>query len=586
MAVLSLPMAEYVPAGSKMGGGAVLIEIVACWIEQFSLVASSVPSGISMPKKIANMNRTLSKPAIQHIPSLNYTRRDFYRQISRHYKKSICAFLLVMGAAILLSFLADSVYQSQSILYVRLGRENVRLDPTATFGQAAVMTIPNSRESEINTAVEILKSRALAEKVVEALGPDLILQEQNSAAEPSGESSLVSGAKSWRDILIQLRVSTPVSQQERAIDTLRQNFLAQTFNKTDLLSLSYRGSSPELAQKVVAKYTELYLEAHAGLNRTPNALQFLAQQTDQLRVELTETEQSLRNLKKETELASPDSQRELMVTQLSRLQDELLTTDTLVVSTTSEVEALHATLKELSATQVATTVGLSNPAADGMRQLLYGLQLQEKKLAGKVTDEHPELKSIREQIVQSQAILSKEQDARSTVTEAPNRAYEELSLALLQKEVMLASTQAKANSLREQIAGAKDLLQTQIESELRIATLEREVQLQDISYRKYADNLEQANIDHALEAAQISNINVVQPATFVQKPISPKILLNLIAGLFGGVVAAIGLAILCDVVDHRLKTPEEIEEKLKLPLLVSIPRLNRRQLALNGRSRA
>ena len=219
-----------------------------------------------------------------------------------------------------------------------------------------------------------------------------------------------------------------------------------------------------------------------------------------------------------------------------------------------------------------------------MRQLLYGLQLQEKKLAGKVTDDHPELKSIREQIVQSQAILSKEQDARSTVTEAPNRAYEELSLALLQQEVLLAATQAKANALREQIAETKKLLQTLIESELQIATLQREVQLQDVSYRKYTDNLEQANIDHALEAAQISNINVVQPATLIEKPVSPKILLNLIAGFFGGVVAAIGLAIFCDVVDHSLKTPEEIEEKLRLPLLVSIPRFDRRQLALNGRS--
>ncbi len=531
------------------------------------------------------MNRTAHKSAIQYIPSLNYSRRDFYRQISRHYKKSICAFLLVVSAAMLLSFLAPSVYQSQSILYVRLGRENVRLDPTATVGQAAVMTIPNSRESEINTAVEILKSRALAEKVVEALGPSLILEEQASDVEPAGESPIMSGATTWRGLLAQLRVSTPLSTQERAIDKLRQNFSAQTFNKTDLLSISYRGSSPALAQSVVAKFTELYLEEHAGLNRTPNALEFLEHQTERLRVELTETEQSLRDLKQETELGAPDSQRELMVARLSRLQDELLSTDTLVVSTTSEVEALHATLKELSATQVATTVGLSNPAADGMRQLLYSLQLEEKKLAGKVTDEHPELKSIREQIVQSQAILNKEQEARSTVTEAPNRAYEELSLALLQKEVMLASTQAKANSLREQIANAKDLFQTQIESELRIGTLQREVQLQDISYRKYTDNLEQAHIDHALDAAQISNINIVQPATFVEKPVSPKILLNLIAGLFGGVVAAIGLAIFCDVVDHSLKTPEEVEEKLKLPLLVSIPRFDSRQLSLNRGSR-
>jgi uncharacterized protein involved in exopolysaccharide biosynthesis len=541
------------------------------------------------------MNRTAQKPANQYIPRLNYSRRDFYRQLCRHYKKATCAFLLVVSGTLLISFLAPSVYQSQSILYVRLGRENVRLDPTATFGQASVMAIPNSRESEINTAVEILKSRTLAEKVVEALGADLILDDEDKhdsaeelTTEPLSKSSLVGvgGAGTWREMLVQLRLSTPLSKHEQAINKLKKDFVAQAFNKTDLLSISYRASSPALAQTVVAKFTELYLEEHAGLNRTPNALQFLEQQTQRLRVELTDSEKCLRDLKQQTELASPDSQRELLVSRLSRLQDELLSTDTMVVSTKSEVDALHETLKELSATQIATTVGLSNPAADGMRQLLYGLQLQEKKLAGKVTDEHPELKSIREQIVQSQAILSKEQEARSTVTEGPSRAYEELSLACLQQEVKLASTQAKADSLREQIADAKNLFQTQIENELRIATLQREVQLQEISYRKYTDNLEQANIDHAMETAQISNINVVQPATFIEKPVSPRILLNLIAGLFGGVVAAIGLAIFCDVLDHSLKTPEEIEEKLKLPLLVSIPRLNRRKLALNGRNRA
>ncbi len=535
------------------------------------------------------MSGTAKKPTSQSVPSLKYSRRDLYRQLCRHYKKSMCAFLCVVSGAMLISLLSPAVYQSQSILYVRLGRENVRLDPTTTFGQAAVMTIPNSRESEINTAVEILQSRALAEKVVAALGPDLILEKQDSAMEVATEPTAVDSPSrsvaTWRDLLAQLRLLTPQSEQEQAINTLKKNFSAQAFNKTDLLSISYQGGSPALAQLVLSKFSELYLEEHAGLNRTPNALEFLEQQTTRLRLGLTESEQKLRGLKQETELASPDSQRELLVARLSRLQDELLAADTLVVSTQAEVKALKETLKVLSATQTATTVGLSNPAADGMRQLLYSLQLQEKKLAGKVTDDHPELKSIREQIVQSQAIFSKEQDARSTVTEGPNRAYEELSLACLQQEVTLVSTQAKADSLREQIADAKHLFQTQIANELRIATLQREVQLQEISYRKYTDNLEQAQIDHALEAARISNINVIQPATYVEMPVSPKVLLNLFAGIFGGIVAAIGLAILCDVLDHSLKTPEEIEDKLNLPLLVSIPRLDNRQLALNGRHR-
>ncbi len=535
------------------------------------------------------MNRTAKKSASQSIPSLKYSRREFYRQLCRHYKKSISAFLSVVSGTMLLSFLAPSIYQSQSILYVRLGRENVRLDPTTTFGQAAVMTIPNSRESEINTAVEILKSRALAEKVVEALGPNLILEKEDSATqlatEPTSKDSPTYVAAQWRELLVQARLSTPLSEHEQAINKLKKDLVVQAFNKTDLLSLSYRGGSPALAQKVVAKFTELYLDEHVGLNRTPNSLQFLEEQTERLRVELTDSEQCLRRLKQETELASPDSQRELLVSRLSRLQDELLATDALVVSTRSEVEALNETLNKLSATQIATTSGLSNPAADGMRQLLYSLQIQEKKLAGAFTEDYPELKGIREQIAQSQAILNKEQEARSTVTEVPNRAYEELSLACFRQKALLVSVQAKANTLSEQVAEAKELIQAQIENELRIASLQRDVQLQDVSYRKYTENLEQAQIDHALEAAQISNINVVQPATYIEKPVSPKILLNLIAGLFGGVVAAIGLAIFCDVLDHSLKSPEEVEEKLSLPLLVSIPRLDRRQLTLTGRNR-
>ncbi len=539
------------------------------------------------------MNSTTKKPARQGVPNLNYSRRDFYLQLSRHYKKSVCAFTLVLLVAVAISFLSTPVYRSESILYVRLGRENVRLDPTATFGQAAMMSIPESRESEINTAVELLKSRALAEKVVEALGPDLILENEGSTVstqvlvtEPKTVSSVTQTAASSRGVPIQILLLAPQSEKEQALGKLSKNFSAKAFNKTDLLSLSYRSGSPKLAQTVVAKFTEVYLDAHAGLNRTPNALPFLEQQTERLRLELTMSEECLRNLKQETKLAAPDSQRELLVSRLSRLEDELLSSDTLVVATRSEIEALADTLKPLSSTHVATTVGLSNPAADGMRQSLYNLQLQEKELAGKVTDYHPELKIIRKQIVEAQAILSEEQGSRSTVTEGPNRIYEELDMRRLQQQAMLASAQARADSLRGQVENAKELFKTQIANELRIATLQREVQLQEISYRKYTDNLEQAHIDHSMEAARISNINIVQPATYTEKPISPKILLNLIAGLFGGVVVAIGFAILCDALDHSLKTPEDIEAKLNLPLLVSIPRLDSRQLALNGRNPA
>lgn len=537
----------------------------------------------------SDSSKRLARPTI---PRVNYSRRDFYGQLCRHRKLSIGTFLAVMAGAIYISFASPKIYQSQSLLYVRLGRENVRLDPTTTLGQASLITIPNSRESEINSVVEILKSRVIAEKVVDALGPQAILNDTASdepaiqdvendkaGSQPSGLSMVVKG------ILESFGIVAPVSIREKAINKLGKGFSTRALSKSDLLSLAYRANSPSSAQRIVLKFTEIYLNEHAGLNRPPNAHQFLEQQTERLRNELTQSEKKLMDLKQETDLASPDSQRELLVTRLHRLQDELLTAETLAVGTSSEIEALHQKLKELKENHVeAVTTGQSNPAADGMRQLLYSLQLQENRITSMYTNDYPLLTSIREQIDQSKAILKQEQDVRQTVMEGPNRAFEELNIARMRQEALLMSTQAKAAALKEQIATAKQQFQTQIENELRIARIQRDVQLQDTSYRKYFDNLEQAHIDQALENERISNINVIQPASLVEKPVGPNILLNLLAGLFGGIIAAIGVAILRDTLDHSLTSPEQIEEKLNLPLLVSIPRLNKRTLQLTGRN--
>lgn len=538
------------------------------------------------------------------IPRVQYSRRDFYGQLARHKKKSILVFLLVMSGAILLSVYSPKVYQSQSLLYVRLGRENVRLDPTTTLGQASVITIPNSRETEINSVVEILKSRAIAEHVVEALGPDLILNDSlnddslnddtvgDIPAQPATVDEHAESPATRFDFsqvkatLQRLDLLVPISRREQAIRKLGKGLTARAVSKTDLLSIAYQAHSPALAQQVVAKFTEVYLNEHAGLNRPANADHFLEQQTQRLSQELRQTEQALIDLKQTTNMASPESQMQLSVTRLYRLQDDLLNTEALAAGIQSEIEALGQKLQQLSESRIeAVTTGQSNPAADGMRQLLYSLQLQEQKIAGMYTDDHPLMAGIKEQIAQSQAILSQEQDSRQTVTEGPNRAFEELNIARLKQETLLKSAQAKATALQEQVSNAQQQLETQIQSELQVARLQRDVELQDASYRTYFENLEQAKIDQSLENERISNINVIQPASLVEKPLGPNILLNLIAGLFGGFIAAIGTAILCDVFDHSLKSPEEIEQKLNVPLLVSIPRLDRRMLQISGNVR-
>ena len=85
--------------------------------------------------------------------------------------------LLVTGLMLLLSAAAVLIfpkkYESEAKLFVRLGRGSAAMDP-ATFGQT--ISIQESRESEMNSIVDMLQSRGLAERVVDEVGVEAVLK--------------------------------------------------------------------------------------------------------------------------------------------------------------------------------------------------------------------------------------------------------------------------------------------------------------------------------------------------------------------------------------------------------------------------
>ena len=118
-------------------------------------------------------------------------------------------------------------------------------------------------------------------------------------------------------------------------------------------------------------------------------------------------------------------------------------------------------------------------------------------------------------------------------------------------------------------------------NEFHIAHLNRKVELLEANYRSYTNNLEQARIDQALEAGRISNVNVVQPASFVASPSSPQLRLTLILGLIVATLGSVAVAFIAELFNRSLTTPEQIEKELGIPVLFSVPRGNRNDLITN-----
>lgn len=507
------------------------------------------------------------------------------RLFFRHRWKMAAFFLLVMGGVAAGTFLSPRSYRSQAKLFLRLGRENVTLDPTATLGQTPVVAVPANRENEINSVIDMLKSRALLEQVVAKLGPDVILgraELPETAADQGGKPPRPAPddhhRSPWSD-------DPPLPGDDRYLATVQLAKIVEVeaVKKSNVIRVSCDGPSPEVAQAIVASLVDFYLDRHVRLNRTPGAYQFLSEQTAGLRTRLTAAEEELRKVKNSTGLSSPQEQRLALVARIGRLKDELFQTEGSIAAGEATIRRLKDKLAGLPPTGVsAVTTGSGNTPGDSRRKQLDDLKLEEKRLTTRYPERHPEARRIRQQVAAAEALLKQAERDRGQVTTAPSRLYEESQIALLREEPVLAAHKARAAVLADQLAQERKRLEEFNRDQLRIARLQREVELQEALYRKYADNLEQLQIDSALASEKLSNINVVEPATFDAKPVRPRLLLNLGLGALCAVVGSVGLAVLCHRLRPGFETPEEVQQALDLPVLAAIPDLRPRQLTRNG----
>lgn len=483
-------------------------------------------------------------------------------------------FLAVLGGVAAVTLYGSKTYRSQAKLFVRLGRENVALDPTAALGSSAAVSVSLSRETELNSVVEILRSQGLADKVVHRVGASIL----------TGKTPYVSR----KDLPRPTAEFNPLDEEHQsALRTFQQSLKVEAVKRSSILLLSYESHSAELAREVVACLVDYYLEGHVQFNRTAGTDRFVSEQAIRLRNELTQFEETLRQVKSETGLVAPDVERQILVTRTGRLKDELLQVHSSVTSAEAELALLKKQLQGLEKTEVsAVTRGMPDTVVDLLRGQLHTLMIREIELKGKHPERHPDVLVVQKQIAAARELLKEDRDNRQQVTSGPNQVYVQAQLALQKQEAGLAALRARETTLDTQLTRENARLEQFTRDQLRLVRLQRDVDLREAQYRKYADALEQTRIDGALAAERISNINIVEPPTLELKAVRPKASINLGLGAMFGLLTGAGVALARGLTNRRLYTISDVEQTVGLPVLATIPRLDREQLGNPGRARS
>ena len=132
-------------------------------------------------------------------------------------------------------------------------------------------------------------------------------------------------------------------------------------------------------------------------------------------------------------------------------------------------------------------------------------------------------------------------------------------------------------TLSEQIRQAEERLAALPEKEMELAALTRERNVLEQVFLMLRERLEEVRIAEAMRTPEVA---VIDPAVPPQSPVRPRRTLNLVMGAFLGLLLGVGGAVLVEFLDTTVKSPDEAEALLGLPVLGRIPVLHARG---NGR---
>jgi uncharacterized protein involved in exopolysaccharide biosynthesis len=487
----------------------------------------------------------------------------------RHKKKAAVFSLSIIALATLIILYAPRTYRSEARLFLQVGRESVRLDPTATTGQTIALQ-QSGRDNEIASTIEVLKSRAIVEKAVERLTPEVVLDEVRG--EDDKPNAIVDAAiRPLAYVAGAIKGIDPVSKREEAVLAVLENLEVYAEFDSTVIVLTYDGQSPRLAQQVASALVDVFRDEHVRLHRTSGSKPFFTQQRDGLEKQLVAAQDKLRTVKNRMGVASIEDRRGSIETRLSSVELSRNKTVQQIAAAEARIATLQNGIAGLPERLHTSTRTMPNSSADSLRSQLYTLQVQLMSLEAKYQPDHPLVASTRSQVAEAQRMIKGEEPSREETVDSLNENHRSLTLDLAKFDSELAGLEAQLAELDEQQAAALRDLKQLNDYEVELEELNRNVQLASANFFQYAEALEQSRMDEALDNERITNVNVAQAATLAEKPVSPS---KALIGVLSLVLVAAGSSALVlgsEKFDSRLRTEEQLEQILELPVLAAIP---------------
>jgi uncharacterized protein involved in exopolysaccharide biosynthesis len=481
----------------------------------------------------------------------------------------LCVFLLVSGLVYWGTLRQLPVFEAESSLIVRIGREYV-YRPDVGRGETGTRT-PSLAEM-VNSEVEILSSRDLAEMVVRAIGVEKLFPE-----------------------ILELEPDPGIAV-EKAVLKFRAAASIRPVLESSVIKVGFEHSVPALAAEAVNLLVERFKDKHIevfGEERATRIETQLLERTELLQL----ASRSLADFKHTNDVYDIAEQRRLLLDRRERLDQSLQAAEVELAvlrlkagpegqEEPPDLPALPPHLRpemkdELLRQRYELELalrGFEPPASDRLVEQaslrLLDLELEERELLRDYSPTNRKVLSVQQEIVRVRSFLEKaetragdfDQDRRAEreargeeIQDEINRLTSEIELLVREEERLLRLDARRGiQALEIQRADLAKRL-TAVELEVRVLDqqeqplrgLERELAAAETAYQVYKDRLEEARVTEELDREKQISVKVIEKASAPVEPTGLPPKLQIAIGAFVGLIAGAGLAVLMDLFRAR-----------------------------------
>lgn len=520
--------------------------------------------------------------------------RDVWNLLSRN-KWLILGFLTVaVGLAAAYTVTRVPVWDARVSIRIEEERSSMPvLDVLQTISQG----------SQVETEMEVLRSRTLAKEVVDSLNLQLQVTEPRGRARtelldrihverwaPSSEYRLERTSQDRYRVLdlTEGGEAGTVGTEEAAVlpgvtftltpGALEHDLLeirVQGFDRTvsqlqttmgvnrpnrdaGIVVARYESADTQLVHRVPNLLAELFISRRLQVQKieATSTVAFLNEQIDTLRLQLNAAEEALTRFREGEQVVNLQAESQAQVTQLARLQAERNQLD-------AERAALQELLDEIQQAEEADPVARGEPSP--YRRLIAFPSLLRNQAASEL------LRSLNE-IGDERADLLRRRTTEDPDVVALTNRIEELEEQLRSiATTYLEGLTNQVNSLDETLERFGSELSRIPGKELQLLRLQRQQTVLEEIYTLLQTRLQEAQI---AEAVEDPSVRIVDRAELFDQPIRPRPVVNVSVGLILGLILGVGAAFTREYMDDTVHTREDMQGATRgAPVLGMIPRI-------------